>query len=172
MIFLKPRSIVRMGIILAIIGVILLGLSLYPTYTFLPSWSYWDSTVYVEGSSSRKICIGFIPKGSICVVKITVYSESPKIFAGLTDSLEGGVHPSVFVDESYSFVFQAPKDDFYYLYFDNSYTLGSGYWLDKEVFWQIYYYDRYSRVFQISGVLSLISGFICSGLYRFGLKGH
>jgi hypothetical protein len=171
-IFLKLLNIFRIGITSAVVGVTLLGLGFCPTHTFLPYWSYWDATVFIEGSSSQRSSIGFIPRGSICIVKITVYSESTKIMLSLTDSSESAVYASILIDESHSLVFQAPKDEFYYLTFDSSSLVGLDYyWLDKEVSWQLCYYDHYNFILKISGVSSLVSGLVCVGLYRFRLKG-
>jgi len=148
---------------------VLLALSFYPTYTILPNWSYWDSTVLIKRFSDEQVQLGFIPKNSIIVGKIYVDSETyygtsmSQITMWLIDSLGNIVINSVLVDGVYSFVYQTAKDDFYYFVFDNTAeTLDIPfYYFDKSVLWQIYYYGNYTLVFQISGVLSLAIGLIC-----------
>ena len=167
---LKPiKPIFPTGIALTVIGAILLGLSFYPNFTFLPDLSYWDSTVIIEPDETKKVEIGFIKKTSVFIGKIIVYTpESPKIVVSLMDSSGLSIFPKftmqALVDGNYSFVFQAPKDDFYYFYFDNSFSSvvsSSNY--AKTVVWKIYYYDDYSFYFQASGIPSLISGLACIG---------
>ena len=144
-----------------------MSLSFYPMYLVLPNWSYWDSTISVKSSETWKVCIGFIPKGHLFVGKITVYSsDSQRISVNIKDSLGNTVFRSVLVDGSYSFVFQSPKDDYYYFHFDNTYsTLGFSSFYDKKILWQIYYYGNYTLIFQVSGILLLMAGILCVGLH-------
>ena len=167
---LKPiRPIFVMGIALIAMSVVLVALSSYPTYTFLPSLRYWGETVGVGSETTKTVEIGFLKKNSIFIGKIVVNTtQSPKIVMSLLDSSGLSVFPKftmqVLVDGNYSFVFQAPKDDFYYFHFDNSFSsagLSSKY--GKTVVWEIFYYGDYSWYFQISGILSLISGLGCIG---------
>ena len=167
---LRPtRPVLVLGIPLTLMSVVLLALSYYPTYTFLPNLSYWDETVKVGSETTKAAEIGFLKRNSISIGKITVNTtQSPKIVVSLLDSSGLAVFPKftmqVLVDGNYSFVFQAPKDDFYYFHFDNSFSsagLSSKY--SKAIVWRIYYYDDYSLYFQISGFLSLISGLVFIG---------
>jgi len=159
----RPVDVLRIGIIITIVSIILFCLNFYPTYKILPNWGYWDSTFSIESNGIRKVELGFIPKNHIFICKITIYSESPKVTMRLEDSLGNTVLASVLVDGSYSFVFQSPKDDFYYFYFDNldyPYSL-----YDKTIFWQIFYYDNYPLVIQISGSILWVIGIIFIGSY-------
>jgi len=166
----RPNDVVRIGMIMAIISIILFGLSFYPLYTILPNLKYWDSTVSVETETCKKVEVGLILKGNIFIGKI-FECNSQKISLSLEDSLGNTVYGPLLADGSCSFVFQAQKDDFYYLSLDNTYSsIGSSSSYLKTVLWKIYYYGDYSLIFRVSGSILLICGIICIILYEFMLK--
>ena len=168
------------GAVAAVVGLILVGLSLYPTtYAFLPPGSYWASTVAVQPFSTRMVEIGFIPQGSISIVELTVSSEiaPSQIHVTLMDSSERRILPSVLVTGSYSFAFRSPHDDSYILHLDNTRTPGEyAYTTDdparyaKTVVCKVYDYDNYDLIFLLSGGAIFNIGIILIGLYEFKLK--
>jgi len=130
----------------------------------------------VETNSVKKVGIGFISRdqtfvGRISIGEVFLEPDARKIFLSMEDSLGNAVLAPVLVNESYNFVFQAPKDDFYYWYLDNNNSdLGSSSHYNKMVFWQVFYYGNYTLIFQISAYLLWTNGAICIALYLFKNK--
>ncbi len=134
-----------------VLGVVFLNLGAAPPYGSLPNLTYWDSTIPVRAYNTRNIEMGFVPQSSIILGKITIYSDSPIINASLMDSSGQPIFNHIRVDESYRFTLQSTKNDFYYLYFDNSQSPQ-----DKIVLWQVYYYANFPIIFFFVGTILLI----------------
>lgn len=177
---MRPTIVLITGTVAAVVGLILVGLSLYPTtYAYLPTATYWETTVAVQPFSTRKVDIGFIPQGSIFIVEVTADSDHApaQISVTLMDSSERRILPSVLVTGSYSFVFRSPHDDSYFLHLDNTRPLGEyAYTTDdasryaKTVLYKIRDYDNFDLVFLLSGGAIFNIGIILIGLYEFKLK--
>jgi hypothetical protein len=165
-----PKPIIlRIVVILAVVAVISTGLFFLPKHVF-PNLSYWDSTDSIEPNSAERVNLGYVSRGHFFVGKATLWKggwggEPAILGVGIQDSSGNTVLASTLVYESFSFEFEAPKDDFYYFYFDNSYSVVPFSNEGKVVFWQVFYYGPYTLIFQILASVLWASEFIFISFY-------
>ncbi len=155
------------GVGLIIVAVVLTGLSFSLNPGFISSPIYWDSTTSIAPDSAGIVELGYVPMGHLFVGRATIWSggwggEPSLVSLSVQDSSGNNILASTVADGSFTFTFEAPKDDYYYFFFDNTYGSLSGSSSEsKEIFWQIFYYANYGLVLRVSASLLCCVGIIC-----------
>jgi hypothetical protein len=149
-----PYSLIKIGYILILFGVIFTVLSLIPLYAVLPACAYWEERPNVAILQDTNQNIGFLVGGTYVRLDVYVSGGDQELSVQVLNVGLDAITNKELVDSSSSIAFEVPKNDYYSIYLRNDF---SNY--EKQVLIKVYYYF-YFYIFLTLGIVTLGLGVI------------
>ena len=160
---MQSWSPIEKSVVLLSIGLVLVPSSFLPFFAFLPSCAYWELRPYIASDDRLNQNLGFFAVGTYIKLMVYVDGGDNQISAQVLDIELDDITREANVEGEGWLAFEAPKNDYYSLYLNNTYD----FWKpnDKQVLIKVYYYF-YNYVILVSGVAVVALGTTLIFYYR------
>lgn len=161
---MQSRLLFKIGVSLAVVGVVFVALSFTPQYLFLPANSYWEQRPFVANGGYVYQDLGSFFTQSYVKLDVYAYGGDGKITVQVFNTELTSPITESDISGGGAIIFKAPNNDEYRVLLINTYS--TSFQNDKEILIKVYYYF-YDLIFLFIGVIMLVLGFSFITYYKF-----